>query len=818
MSKQVNYSHIAVYKTEFDLLYGESIHSTDPSELYNAVQRMIHLQDKIISGLDRAPQNIPRYSSDLVIDVEKVKREVQEKFSSMLNHSSNPDFHPLAGRVDPLETSTLSLPNENRVAHLKATDFAVGFGNLSNNCWINSLLSMILTLPTFRHAYETVANDAAQDNINELNRIHGQLLLNGLEAYDDAFASKRPVASAVSQDVRLAFNHFFGYKNPHTQHEIFSKQAYNQEDASEGMQVLMGRYEQIVRERAPLDPLPPPYSTLQTRRHYRPLGQSRVADREKLLRDSYSRLTRDNVSSVTNNDYQIILDLQNKGHLAFPALLSEYFRNTHLQGHDTGTYLLEDERVQQFELIGEGRQFTQVPQELMLTVKRFGSNLDGSGYKIAVPLAIRQILILPSEATIENLPIAYQLDAFNVHSGGFGGGHYIAYKKINGQWIEANDGFVRLVSEQEIDQVLYGQKGTTYTSYMHHYTLIPPLLQQAAIATSGALKTLPELISEIDKFSQEKTTCQQAIMQLETLSALLKTDGNPYDALQDLERIAPQILATFRHLLWLNDKTPDTYDYGGNTLNAYPRKLQEIRLPWLISPQGANLIEQMLIVQRNKLGIATEKLHEAHLRSFLEKMKSPSVSMEELLKELPGDVLGSLHGLIYHSHAKKFGIDYVNDEKFDAKYGKIVLENGDPGKTLFEATESVLNIWGKNIIEQLISEHQIKAGKLQSHYEKEQLLAFHNLLLYPSHEISNYQLFKAFERLDIRYELKEKLYWSIWYSHHQPQISNYGSSTFESNPRSLLTIQEPNLARPPVCATGANILYQMIKLLEKEAG
>jgi ubiquitin C-terminal hydrolase len=829
MSKQVTY--ISVFKTEFDLLYRNCIASTDSLKVQNAVERMIHLQDKITYALECTSANVSGYftwksisaAPEITVDIEKTKQEIQEKLSLMLSHSI--DVLSLANRVDPIMTPTSPPVNPGTMNQApKASDFAVGFGNLGANCWANSLLSMLLSMPNFKRAYETVANHYAKDHANLQNQTHGKALLNALQIYEAALIMKQPVPASISQDIRLAFHHFFGHRNPLSLHEIFSNQSYRQEDAWEAMQMLMGHYEQIMRQDANTDPLPRPYSLLQTKRHYRPIGESQPADREKLLRDDYSRLTIDNVSSVINNDYQIILDLQNKGHLSFPELLSEYFRNTHLQSHNTSTYLLPDERVQQFELIGEGRQFVQVPEELLLIIKRFGASTEGVGYKIATPLAIRQTFVLPEDATSANIPVVYELNAFNIHSGDFSGGHYIAYRKINGQWIEANDSHVRFISEQEIDQILFGQKGPTFTSYMHHYTRVPESRQQEAIASANHVPSMIKTpASGVDKVTEEKLACEQTMKQLEVFNGLLRTDANLSDlstSLQELEKIAPGTVERLRYVIWVNDKTPDVYDYGTTTLHNHPRRLQEIKLPWLIFSTGANLIEQELTVQRKKLEIATEKFKEAQLRFFLEKVKSPSVSNEELLialQALPEKVQHSLHGLIYHVHLKKFGKEHVNKEEYHNEYGKLALENGDLRKILTGATESVLNIWGKNIIEQLISEHHIQTKKLQYAYEKEQFQAFHDLMLRSPNEISNDQLFKIFECLDVRNEIKEKLYWHIWYGHRMPQIYDYGSNTFKNNPRCLLEIYNSNLAKPPLCATGSNILYQMIKLLEKES-
>ncbi len=846
MSKQVNYSHISIFKTEFDLLYTNYISNTDPSKVQHAVERMTILQDKITDTLDRAPINVSKYFTwrktstipDVIIDVEKTKLDIQGKLGLMLSHSIDvlslvnrvdPITKPASLSVDPGSTNQASKANDVQIPKAsetpKAMDFAIGFGNLGANCWANSLLSMILSMPNFKRAYEAVANHYAQDNLNAQNQLHGKALLNALQAYEAALMLKQPVPASISQDVRLAFNHFFGRVNPLTFHEIFSKQTYRQEDAWEGMQMLMGRYEHIMRLDGNTNPLPRPYSLLQTKRHYHPIGEPQPADQEKLRKDDYSRLTIDNVSSMTHDDYQIILDLQNNGHLSFRQLLSEYFRNTHLQGHDAGTYLLPDGQVQQFQLIGEGRQFVQAPEELLLTIKRFGASMEGVGFKIATPLAIHQTLVLPADATSVNVPIAYELDAFNVHSGDFGGGHYIAYRKINGQWIEANDGYVRFISEQEIDQILFGQKRPTFTSYMHHYTRIPELRQQEAIASANIVPSIVrDPVAGIEKASQEMIACEQTRKQLEAFTRVLsRTDASPSDlsaALQELEKTSPGVIDRFRYSIWVNDKTPDVHDHGTTTLRNNPKKLQEIKLPWLISPAGANLIEQMIIMQRRKLEIATEKWKEAQLRAFLEKVKSPSVSNEELLtalRALPEKVQHSLHGLIYQSHLKKFGESHVHKEEYQNRYGEVALEKGDIRKTLTEATGSVLNLWGTNIIEQLISDHSIKGEKLQCAYEKEQLIGFLDLMFRSPNDISNPQLLKAFERLDIRNEIKEKLYWHIWYAYRMPQIDDYGTNTFKTNPRTLLEICQPSLAKPPVCATGSNILYQMIKLLEKES-
>jgi hypothetical protein len=822
MSKQVNFSHISVFKSQFDILYTQNIKNNNPTELESAVRKMIGLQERIEMALDRASVNVARYfksttqtAPNQTVEADTIKQEVREKLMEILVHNSevNSGAKAIEHEVVPiLKLKPLTPPTTLPLAAPQlpkapdpATQFAVGFGNSGANCWANSLLSMILSMPNFRLAYETVGNYYVHNPQNPQDTVHGNALLNALVTYDLALAVKKPVEASVSQNVRLAFHHFFGYRNPLSFHELFSERSWQQEDASEAMQVLMGRYEQILQEQAPQAALPEPYCPMQTKRHYRPIGNSFPADPEKLARNDYSQLSNDNISSTVNHDYQILLDLQNKGHLSFSVLLSEYFCNTHPQGHDVGTYLLSDNNIQQFELIGEGRQFAQTPNELLLTIKRFGATVGGAGFKIASPLAVQQTLVLPAIATRDNMPIAYELDTFNVHKGDFGGGHYIAYRKIQGQWIEANDGSVRIVSEQEIDQILRGEKGPTYTSYLHHYICIDAARQQPAIAAAA------RPFDDAERLAQKVTACKQSIQCLE---ALLQTNFE----MQMLEQNAPEALKALRYAIWVNDKTPDEIEYGTRVLSSNPEKLREAKLPWIISSTEKNLVEQLLMAQRHELEIASEKWKGAVLQAFLEKIKSP-LSNEELLtalQALPDTLQNALHGLIYQSHLKKFGPQHVHKEEYHDEYGKAALEKGDIRKTIVEATESILNLGGKNVLEQLIFEHRTKADKLLCAYEKEQLEGFYALLTRPASEISPYQLFKAFERMELRDEIKEMLYWHLWYGHRSPQIPAYGTSTFKNDPRSLLTVRDPNIARAPVCPTGSNLLFQMIKLLEKE--
>ncbi|MBS0603573.1 MAG: ubiquitin carboxyl-terminal hydrolase [Verrucomicrobia bacterium] len=839
MSKQVSYARIAPFKEPFDTLYSAAIQSTDTSVLDQAIAKMTDLSLKITEGLNTAPPNVGRYftwgTKDTTVDAESINDDIQIKLADLIAHSDLVRLNPsnptppssLQSKVDSIPTpSTTSHPGGTQ-PEKTAVDLASGFSNMSANCWANSLLSMIVFIPNLRTAYETVANYHAAKSVYDPARPHGIALQNALIAYHTARALKTPVPANVTQDVRLAFNHFFGHVDPHSHREVFSKYSWAHEDAYEALQVLMGEYERIKREQNRENPaFSSLYCPLQTYRHYRPVGPEREPDPTVVQRDGYSRLSADNASRLIANDYQILLDLQNKGHLSFSALLTDHFRNTCVDDHDQANYMLPNGKVKSFKLTAEGRRFLTVPDELMLTIKRFGANMYGQGYKIVAPVMINRIIALPAEATRENKPIAYELDSFIVHSGGIGGGHYINYKKIDGRWLEADDSRVRFVETHEIDQILHGQRGAEFTSYLHHYTRVPQSSQSEALASAENAQLSPPSSSllvqaDVEKFTKQKLDCETAVKALETYAASTQEQVDPTNLNLALQELPDHALTTFRHAIWLNDKTPDIHEYGTAELTKNPNKIKQIRLPWLIGPTGATLLEQSIAVQKAKQKIAEEKLLEAQARAFLAMLNDPSVENENLilaLKALPQQMQWSLHGLIYHSHKIKFGEAHVNKREYNNEYGKLALENGDLRKTLTEATESVLNLFGNNIVEQLVADHKVKAEKLQYRFEKEQLQAFRELLThYPTHDLSPKQLVKAFERLEIRPALKEKLYWSIWMGHNRPNVYNYGSNKFNENPRCVLAIREPVLADAHICQHGSDILAQLIALLNKQS-
>ncbi len=486
-----NNSSISTLKNQFDQLYFEHINESNPQKVEGAIAEMLDLQTKMGSATSSRFSSLSAIfnwvsSNTNTFSVDKINEDVEIKLAKMFSHSTNlysqnnnPHTFHIANDYQACILGNGPIAQSDKK---NAIDYATGFSNMSNNCWANSLLSMVICVPSFKEAYVTVANYYANSGDNVASG-HGKALQNALVSYEWALSKKQPVDQNVSQNVRLAFAYLFGEL-------MFSTSCHNPEDAGEALQMLMGRYEQILREKNKENHgFSSLYCPLETKRCYQPMGEQRAADPYK----DYSKIQPDHSASAFCNDYQILIDLQGKEHLSFEALLSGYFINSSVEDCEKSTYLIDNGFVQDFKLVEERRQFKAVPNEFFLTLKRFKQENNGTRHKICSGVNINRVIALPEIATDQNKPITYELDSFILHSGGFGGGHYICFKKVDGRWIEANDSRVSFRENWEIDQILHNSHNSSYTSYLHHYTIVPEVAQAAAIE-SVQLAMRPETV------------------------------------------------------------------------------------------------------------------------------------------------------------------------------------------------------------------------------------------------------------------------------------------------------------------------------------
>lgn len=416
----------------------------------------------------------------------------------------------------------------------------VGFGNAGNNCWCNALLQMVVHIPSLRTAYEAFASHYQH---SADHAPHATLMLRALEQYEACLQTQTPVPISVSQDVRSALHHFFSKISP---------LASQNEDAHEALTLLMGGYQEVV-ERSGIPFAPSLYTPMRTDRLYdEPTGLPRAADPNH--RDAYSRLSDDLTSSHSSPEYQILIDLQNRTHLSFPELLKTYFRTEH-DGSDLAIYLRPDDRIQDFGLKEERRQFQSIPQELILSVKRFGFNpVTEEVFKINDPVAVPRSFSLPPEATLSGEEPVYDLDLFVVHDGAsLSNGHYIAYRNLGNIWSKCDDSTCTPQSEWDVEQVLKNLERSDATSYIHYYKLrtqerleeglasraeiaqIPPL---SRLAESSFFRRLPQELNEVEDWLKKSKLDDPVVRRIqlwhEECAPLRRSSLNPSELQEKL--------------------------------------------------------------------------------------------------------------------------------------------------------------------------------------------------------------------------------------------------------------------------------------------
>ncbi len=505
---------------------------------------------------------------------------------------------------------------------------AIGFKRQDSNCWCNCLLQMVIHLPSIRTAYEFIGYHYMNDRNNPLNKRHGSAMVRALLNYDSRLRKGKAVPSQVSQTVRVAMNHFF---------PTISLSSKCNEDAYDAMQLLMGKYQEIAKEEI-LSRTPSLYRLMKTKRIYEAEGLPRAADPFKLKQtkqnpdapDAYTRLPPDLTSSLSNLDYQIFLDLQNQSHLCFNDLVKTYFCSESQEG-EPGVYLRPDDQIQDFKLKSERRQFETIPEELVLTIKRFGFNREASiAFKITTPLTVPRAFALPQEAIKAGKQPIYDLDFFIVHNGEYDCGHYISYRKIQGSWFQLNDDNVRCLSEEEIDDILGNPRGSTYTSYIHHYSIRTQQAQSPAFSShSGIAPSLFHLFPSIDSLivaaKSQVSASNQFIRNLEELNQLIKDPSSAKNAIdRSIATLPKDVLDILDYFIKIERKMRDAPNDGTSIGENNPRYLASILTPH-ISPTGGNLIEQMIAYEKAKKQQyldANETVLKSYWKNIIEQLKN----------------------------------------------------------------------------------------------------------------------------------------------------------------------------------------------------
>jgi Ubiquitin carboxyl-terminal hydrolase len=370
---------------------------------------------------------------------------------------------------------------------------------------------------------------------------NGEDLLEIIEAYQTAVEEGHPITISTVQHVREAFHHLFQTRLSNgTICSIVSKESWKSEDSHEAIQGLITCSEKIQKIKKEM--LPTAYFFFETIRCFIPDEETPATD-VPLNKDigDYSRLALGRNSSVVTADHQILLMLpQDNSPISLENLL---LKNCRMAGNGFGNFLTDDNRIQRHLCIEERQVIHGAPQQLTIVLKRFYRNGNQS-IKNNLNVQIPRIMVLPADMTTASGPIAYVLQAFVVHSGAFGNGHYLAYRN-EGDWTECNDRNLRLMTEMRIDEMLHGPYYSA-TPYFLYYKKADD--QPAALFAVSDLKKKISTGMDLSPFERGELVRLLAVWNTLVQADPLKTD-EVEAALDELEDTFPVYFNQMRSLI-----------------------------------------------------------------------------------------------------------------------------------------------------------------------------------------------------------------------------------------------------------------------------
>src|SRR3972149_1509809 len=172
-------------------------------------------------------------------------KEKQSKMSGSRSHTSASGG--LSGGfsywLSQFFSSPVSTSSVGRTTHSDFPD-VIGFENAGANCWMNSLMQMIIAEPSLLAAYRYVAEHYRDHGETAAERAHGQALLGVLGAHRDQLALHESVSSGYTQQIRQFFHHFWPGE--------INDSVFHQEDANAALMLLLTCYQRLLQENSGL--------------------------------------------------------------------------------------------------------------------------------------------------------------------------------------------------------------------------------------------------------------------------------------------------------------------------------------------------------------------------------------------------------------------------------------------------------------------------------------------------------------------------------------------------------------------------------------
>ncbi|MCX6991320.1 MAG: hypothetical protein NTX49_09725 [Chlamydiae bacterium] len=359
-----------------------------------------------------------------------------------------------------------------------------------NDCWANSLLQMMATVPSLQIIAHKVASALARSGRPAAP------VFNVLNQLIQDRKSHTSVSTANSHEFRLAI------RGSLDQARAIS--ILDQEDAFEVLRYILTAFDDL-KETSTLD--------IQVNRtgHYAPRPDLSITDPQRRksptqIDAEFSELSEGNKqTSAAVRELFILIpfgphadlfrglqpaDLDHNEAFFFNELMFNYFEPYIENGTTTSFKDPGARTLSVYQLQRETIQFTAPPEEFILSLNRFTSRLyyDSKGapqsmrHKIDVKAPILQRFTIPEEYA--GARATYEVDSFVCHSGSLGGGHYISYQKIDGNWYCFNDSRSHPAGADEVKRALQD-------SYFQHYKKLPAIDPGAFLLQTRAQREAP---------------------------------------------------------------------------------------------------------------------------------------------------------------------------------------------------------------------------------------------------------------------------------------------------------------------------------------
>lgn len=296
-----------------------------------------------------------------------------------------------------------------------------GLQNIGNSCYLNSVIQCLLHCDPIRDYF---VKGRFKSEINSRSKTKGKCADATSSLFDDLLSGRTSSPSSV----KSAVNRFSG---------LF--RGTSQEDAQEFLRwYLEALHEDVQKVTSKPRITKEAESAREAWSQYTSRENSQIVDLcVGQLKSSLTCSHCGYVSNVWDPFWDLSVPLPS-GARNVEDCLEEFRKEETLDGSEKP----KCERCKERRRMKKKFDVEKAPRVLVIHLKRFGDSLGYSRSKITRNISFQQNFHLGSRS--------YELRAVCNHSGGVGGGHYIAYGKTDAGWFEYNDSHVSKISESQL--------------------------------------------------------------------------------------------------------------------------------------------------------------------------------------------------------------------------------------------------------------------------------------------------------------------------------------------------------------------------------